>query len=282
MRLLQSSVLAGVLLSALPAWAHVTVAPRESRPGISERYTVRVPTEGKVSTVEVELEVPEGVTISPQASAGWTHTLERTGDRVTAVIWKTAIKPGEFAELGFIGRNPKTGSAIVWKAHQRFADGTVTDWVGEPGSRNPAPRTALVASEQDEAAAVMRWLSTYDAAFNAKNLDTLATFYHPDVTIYEGAGINNGWADYRDRHLGPELKAFQNLEFAQSDISVTVLPGGQAAYARLRYTLKARMGDRDIDSEGLATYVLLRGAGGAWQIRHSHTSSRPARRPAAR
>jgi hypothetical protein len=40
------------------------------------------------------------------------------------------------------------------------------------------------------------------------------------------------------------------------------------------------MGERDIDSEGLATYLLLKGANGAWQIRHSHTSSR-ARRPAA-
>ena len=136
------------------------------------------------------------------------------------------------------------------------------------------------ASSQDDAAVVTAWLGTYDAAFNAKDLEKLATFYHPDVTIYEGAGINNGWADYRDRHLGPELKEFQNLQFAHSDTKVTVLPGGQSAYATSRYTLKAKMGQRDIDSEGLATYVLLKGANGAWQIRHSHTSSR-ARRPAA-
>jgi hypothetical protein len=25
-----------------------------------------------------------------------------------------------------------------------------------------------------------------------------AASYHPDVTIYEGGGINNGWIDYRD------------------------------------------------------------------------------------
>ena len=34
------------------------------------------------------------------------------------------------------------------------------------------------------------------------------------------------------------------------------------------------MGERDSDSEGLATYLLLKGANGAWQVRHSHTSSR--------
>lgn len=64
------------------------------------------------------------------------------------------------------------------------------------------------------------------------DLDTLATFDHPDVTIYEGDGINNGWIDYRDRHLGPELKSFENLLFGHSNTEVTVLPGGlgRAAY----------------------------------------------------
>jgi len=99
------------------------------------------------------------------------------------------------------------------------------------------------------------------------------------VTIYEGAGINNGWADYRDHHLGPELKEFQNLQFAHSEVKLTVLPGGQSAYATARYTLKAKIGPRNIDSEGLATYLLMKGPDGGWQILHSHTSSR-ARRPA--
>ena len=130
-----------------------------------------------------------------------------------------------------------------------------------------------------DAAAVEAWLKTYDAAFLAKDLDKVATFYHPDVTIYEGTGINNGWVDYRDRHLGPELKAFSNLQFAHSDYKVTVLPGGQSAYVTSRYTIKAKMGERDLDSEGLETLVLLKTPDGSWKIRHSHTSSR-ARRPA--
>jgi ketosteroid isomerase-like protein len=112
----------------------------------------------------------------------------------------------------------------------------------------------------------------------AKDLARLATFYHPDVTIYEGGGINNGWADYRDNHLGPELKAFQDLQFAHSATKVTMLPGGESAYATSRYTIKAKMGDRLLDSEGLETLLLLKGPDG-WKIRHSHTSSRPARRP---
>lgn len=143
---------------------------------------------------------------------------------------------------------------------------------------------ASVAAQQPErasgdAAAIETWLKGYDAAFNAKDLGALARFYHPDVTVYEGGGINTGWADYRDRHLGPELKQFENLRFAHADVKVTLLADGAAAYATATYSLKAQMGERAIDSGGLATYVLIKDGTGAWQIRHSHTSSRP-RRPA--
>jgi ketosteroid isomerase-like protein len=143
---------------------------------------------------------------------------------------------------------------------------------------------AAVAAQQPErtgveAAAIEAWLKGYDAAFNAKDLDTLASFYHPDVTVYEGGGINNGWADYRDRHLGLELKQFENLKFAHADVKITVLDAGGAAYATATYSLKAQIGERAINSDGLATYVLIKDRTGAWQIRHSHTSSRP-RRPA--
>jgi ketosteroid isomerase-like protein len=136
-------------------------------------------------------------------------------------------------------------------------------------------------ASRDDASAIEAWLKGYDAAFNAKDLEKLAAFYHPDVTIYEGGGINNGWIDYRDRHLGPELKAFENLQFGHSNTRVSVLPGEQSAYATSEYFIKAKMGERQIDSTGLETLVLVKSSDGGWKIRHSHTSSRPARRPPA-
>jgi uncharacterized protein YcnI len=45
------------------AMAHVSVRPRESRPGAEERYTVRVPTEGTVATTHVQLEIPPDVVV---------------------------------------------------------------------------------------------------------------------------------------------------------------------------------------------------------------------------
>jgi ketosteroid isomerase-like protein len=144
----------------------------------------------------------------------------------------------------------------------------------------PAAGTGSPQAASSDSSRIESWLTEYDAAFNAKDLDKLATFYHPDVTIYEGGGINNGWVDYRDRHLGPELKAFENLQFEHSNTKVTVLLGGQSAYATSEYSIKAKVGERDIDSRGLETLVLLKDAAGNWKIRHSHTSSRPARKPA--
>lgn len=143
-----------------------------------------------------------------------------------------------------------------------------------------APVRSSAQTPAMDAGSVEAWLKGYDAAFMAKDLAKLATFYHPDVTIYEGTGINNGWADYRDRHLGPELKAFENLQFGHTETKVTLMPGGESAYATSRYTIKAKMGERELDSEGLETLVVVKTPDG-WKIRHSHTSSRPVRRPPA-
>jgi ketosteroid isomerase-like protein len=81
-------------------------------------------------------------------------------------------------------------------------------------------------------------------------------------------------------HLGPELKAFENLQFGHTNTKVTVLPGGQSAYATSEYAIKAKRGDRVVDFGGLETLVLVKGADGNWKIRPSHTSSRPRRPPA--
>jgi uncharacterized protein YcnI len=118
------------LFALLPslAFAHVTVRPRESAPGAQETYTVRVPTEGAVATVKLELEIPEGVTVMDVPHPeGATHDVKKANGRITSITWTKEIKPKEAAEFTFTARNPRTGDALVWKAHQHFADGTSAD-----------------------------------------------------------------------------------------------------------------------------------------------------------
>ena len=139
------TVVALILVSSV-AQAHVTVWPQQSEAGAGERYTVRVPTEGQVATVSVELEVPADVTVTGVlAGAGFAYETRREGNRIVAITWKQEIKAGEVGEFVFFARNPKA-EQIAWKTHQRFADGTSADWVGVTGDRRPASVTKLAAS----------------------------------------------------------------------------------------------------------------------------------------
>jgi uncharacterized protein YcnI len=141
-RLLIALALCAAFTSA--ASAHVTVRPRESVPGAQERYTVRVPTEGAVSTTKVELIIPDGVTVTDvPRPAGAAHDLKRVAGRIVSITWTKEIKPKEVAEFVFVATNPQGGPQIVWKAHQHFADGTSADWTGPP-SKRPASTTKLV------------------------------------------------------------------------------------------------------------------------------------------
>ena len=137
----------------------------------------------------------------------------------------------------------------------------------------PAPAAEPVES------ALKTWLQAYEAAFAAKDLARLAGFYDAEVTIFEGGGVNHGWADYRDNHLGPELEEMDAPRLTHTDVVVRVLDGeARSAYVTSEYRLQTRIKGSDVDAGGLETLLVSRTMGGPWKIRHSHTSSR--RRPA--
>ena len=143
-------ILVGIVLTmvASVAFAHVSVRPRESEPDTTEKYTVRVPTEGKIATISVVLDVPQGVTInSVEPADGVTSDLKREGGRVVSITWTVTINPGENKEFVFVAKNPSDATEIAWKAHQRYADGTSSEWVGAAGTRQPAPVTKLTAAQ---------------------------------------------------------------------------------------------------------------------------------------
>jgi uncharacterized protein YcnI len=136
-------------LLAAPAFAHVGITPRESKAGATETYTLRVPSEGGMTTNKVILDVPDGVTInSVNAPEGAKYEVKKTGDRITQVTWTIEIKAGARAELSFVAKNPTQGESILWKVHQHYTDGMVSDWVGGAGSKSPAPVTRLLPAEK--------------------------------------------------------------------------------------------------------------------------------------
>ncbi len=130
---------------AMSAQAHVTIWPRESLSGATVKYSVRVPTEGDVTTTGAELEVPDGVVVEVlSVPNGWTYETTRRDGRIVAISWAMDIAPGEFAEFGFVARNPRDGTTeLVWTLRQLFADGTVRDWTTGPNGVRPTAVTTL-------------------------------------------------------------------------------------------------------------------------------------------
>ena len=141
----RAAIMAAAILAPAVVHAHVSITPRQSPTGATEKYVVRIPTEGKVATTAAELDVPEGVIVETlQAPAGWKYEVKRANDRIVSIVWQADVKPGEFIEVAFVARNPRSGERIVWKLRQRFADGTVTDWTTAPnGSTRPTAVTQL-------------------------------------------------------------------------------------------------------------------------------------------
>ena len=136
--------------------------------------------------------------------------------------------------------------------------------------------TAGPAAQSGDVAAVVTTLQALFAAAERNDLRALDSLYAGDsLTVVEGAGINRGWADYRDNHLGPELKEMKNLRYRPFEIEARV--SGDVAWAMFRYALAADMEGRPVDVLGRGTAILER-RGARWVVRHTQTASR-ARRP---
>lgn len=136
--------LAVLVLSASTARAHITIAPTQSMSGATEKYTLRVPTEGTIATVAAEVDIPDGVIVETVGMPnGWKYELKRQGDRISGIVWTLTIPPGEFVEFSFVARNPRDKAEVVWQLRQRFADGTVSDWTKGPNGIRSTSKTKL-------------------------------------------------------------------------------------------------------------------------------------------
>jgi uncharacterized protein YcnI len=137
---------AGVLLlTAGVTFGHVTIQPKKSVPGKSEKYTMKVPTEKFVPTIRVEVQFPDALIVSSfEPKAGWKieEKKDAAGKLVGAVLMGS-IPPGESQEFYFTGRNPGEEGTLTWKVIQIYEDGSKVEWTGAAGSRTPAPAVEL-------------------------------------------------------------------------------------------------------------------------------------------
>ena len=132
-------------------------------------------------------------------------------------------------------------------------------------------------AQGNEEQAVREVLQQNATAFTRNDLPTLSRIWANDesVMVFENGHANQGWTDYRDNHLVPEMREMRNTRYALTDIVPHL--AGNTAWATFRYTIAADIGSRHVEGGGLGTAVLER-RDRRWQIVHWHTSA-PRRAP---
>jgi ketosteroid isomerase-like protein len=164
-------------------------------------------------------------------------------------------------ELRDTTRNVMTRDEWLMMGHHM---GGIEAMGGPAGGRErPTEDTARV---REVVEAVARFTQLKDIA----GLDTL---FAPDawVRVIEGAGVNNGWTDYRDRHLRPELAEMGTFTYRFFAVEPHVR--GAVAWTAFRYELTVDEAQGSTEIEGRGTAVLER-RGNRWQIVQLHTSGR--------
>jgi uncharacterized protein YcnI len=155
------SIAAGVLLAAfaVPAAAHVTIAPSSLRAGSVEEITFRCPDERSNSaTVKLVIQMPQdypiasvklrpipgwhsGVTMQPLKVPIKTQHGELAA-AVDTITWEGgSIAPGEYQDFAILaGPIPSGAKQLVFKAVQTYANGEIVRWIDlrHPGEAEPA------------------------------------------------------------------------------------------------------------------------------------------------
>lgn len=143
---------AAALVFAAPASAHVQVRPALAAPGDPVLFQVIVPNEKDAHTVEVTLQIPKDVLpFSFEEPEGWTRENQEGSDgSLEQVTWKGELAEDGFARFSFLASTPEQEGEIVWKSIQTYDDGSVSRWIGEPDSDNPAAVTTISADAPRE------------------------------------------------------------------------------------------------------------------------------------
>src|SRR5262245_26750182 len=134
------------VLAVASVSAHIMVSPPQSKPGASQKYELRVHNEAKLATTEVDLQIPDGITVlsigTPPAGA---YTTSKKGDRITGLAWKVAVEPGKYLALPFTAKNPESAQDVHWIVRATFSDGSVVEWSDKADAKEKASVTKIAA-----------------------------------------------------------------------------------------------------------------------------------------
>ena len=121
----------------------------------------------------------------------------------------------------------------------------------------------------DAVAAVLR---DYRGAMEARSVEKLAAVFDPELFLFEGTHQNSGWADYRDNHIGPEMKEWSEFKALETHVADAIV-AADIAYVSTVSTYRIVSAGKPVRVTAAESFVLVRRDGG-WRIRHLHYSGK--------
>jgi ketosteroid isomerase-like protein len=90
---------------------------------------------------------------------------------------------------------------------------------------------------------VRKAIEAMAVAFEKGDLASLDTIYHDSVTVFESGSIDQGWIEYRDGRLAPQMNALRDRHLRFDQVRVHL--AGSTAWASCQYALSGT-GDESI------------------------------------
>lgn len=133
--------------------------------------------------------------------------------------------------------------------------------------------SAPAKSSQGASQAFLNAVNEYYAALEAKDLDHLSRIVDSDLIMLEGTYKNVGWADFRDHHIGPEMKEWKSFK-ARDRKLIAAEARGSMGYAIEELTYDMDLPKERVVLSAVETFILVKSSSGTWKIRHVHSSAK--------
>jgi ketosteroid isomerase-like protein len=110
---------------------------------------------------------------------------------------------------------------------------------------------------------VIGTITQFERALQQRNLAGIAKVVADDLVVFENGGRNDGWKDFRDNHLIPEMK---DAAPPMSSKLIKVVTTSAMAWAYTRTEMFADPKDSQKASHLLWSVYVLEKRNGAWKV----------------
>ena len=120
---------------------------------------------------------------------------------------------------------------------------------------------AAIGQVEGDQREVRNVISAFENALQTRSVEEIESLVSPDIVVFENGYRNEGWQDFRDRHLTPQFKA-SSTQYRSEIVKVDVGPSMAWGYSRMSRAI-IHVGDKRPDV--WAVYVLRKEAN-KWKI----------------